>query len=82
MLNTINLYQNVLCVSGIDYLSCMRKKSEIIEVYSVILGYTKGDMWLQKVPFNVLQLLYPFYTRLCTGNVANNWIRSLKYDSI
>ena len=25
-------------VSGIDYLACMRKKSEIIEVYSMILG--------------------------------------------
>ena len=41
MLNTITLYQNVSCVSGIDYLACMRKKNEIIEDYSVILGYTK-----------------------------------------
>ena len=41
MLNTIILYQNVLCVSGIDNLACMRKKSEIIEDYSVILDYTK-----------------------------------------
>ena len=31
MLNTIILYQNVSCVSGIDYLACMRKKSEIIK---------------------------------------------------
>ena len=31
MLNTIILYHNVSCVSGIDYLACMRKKSEIIE---------------------------------------------------
>ena len=42
MLNTIILYQNVSCVSGIDYLACMRKKSEIIEDYSMmILGYSK-----------------------------------------
>ena len=40
MLNTIHLYQNVSCVSGIDYLACMRKKSEIIEDYAVILDYT------------------------------------------
>ena len=41
MLNIIILYQNVSCVSGIDYLACMGKKSEIIEDYSMILGYTK-----------------------------------------
>ena len=37
MLDTVILYQNVSCVSGIDYLACMRKKSELIEDYSVIL---------------------------------------------
>ena len=36
MLNIIILYQNVSCASGIGYLACMRKKSEIIEDYSVI----------------------------------------------
>ena len=41
MLNTIILYQNVSCVSGIDYVACMRRKSEIIEAYSVILCYTE-----------------------------------------
>ena len=41
MLNTIILYQNVSCVSGIDYVAGMRRKSEIIEAYSVILCYTE-----------------------------------------
>ena len=51
MLNTIILYQNVSCVSGNDYLACMRKKSEIIEDYLVILSYTTVI-----VLFNVIQL--------------------------
>ena len=80
MLNTTILFQNVSCVSGIDYLACMRKKSEIIDDYSVILGYTKMICDYRKYHFNVIQLLCPVYTRLCTGNVANDWIISLKYD--
>ena len=66
MLNTIILYQNVLCVPGIDYLSCMRKKSEIIEDYSVILSYTKVICDYRKYHFKVIQLRCPFYIRLCT----------------
>ena len=41
MLNTIIFYQNVSCVSGIENLASKRKKSEIIEAYSVILDYTR-----------------------------------------
>ena len=41
MLNTTIFYQKLSFVSGIDYLICRRKESEIIEDYSVILGYTK-----------------------------------------
>ena len=36
------LYQNILCAAALDYLACMRKKSEIIGDYSGILG----DVWL------------------------------------
>ena len=42
----------------------------------------KGDVWLLKVPFIVIQLSCSFYICLCAGKSANNWIFSFNYGSI
>ena len=68
MLNFIILYQNVSCVSGIDYLACMRKKSEIIEDLSVILSYTKAYVIIESTTecdLTALPFLYSFMHWKC-----------------
>ena len=82
MLNTIILDQNVSFATSVDYIACMRKKSEFTGDYLEIWGYTKVMCDYRKYHLMWFSCFALFYIRLRAGNIASNWIRSLKYGSI